>query len=425
MAMENLEKAQIMSVYSLLKMPLHIPNYQRPYKWTTQNISTLLGDIEQALKDSTQYKDFKYRIGSVILHRNKDKYDMVDGQQRCISLSLLLYCLSDESNFLLEKNSLSDISQSNVYQNYLYIRNWLSNNNDKKAELLAALKNTFEFVVLVVNKETEAFQLFDSQNTRGKILNPHDLLKAYHLREMNNFPFEMHNAVTKWEAIKPTEIHELFNNYLFPILKWSRKEKVSAFTAKEINYYKGVPAHSSYTYAERVAKSMNIFQITEPFIVGKCFFEMTDYYVKLLNYVRDEAYKQIEIDKSKIIDINEDSTGFKYARTLFECAVLCYYDKFHNWNKQAIKNLFSWAFMLRVDLEVLSFSSINVYATSNNTDTRYTNNIPIFSIIRNAIDHKEIADLVIKIKRDSDMAQRVKWNKLYNKIKELYRYDTK
>mgnify|MGYP004499848911 CR=1 FL=1 len=424
MVAENLEKAKIMNVFDLLQMNLHIPNYQRPYKWKIKNISTLLGDIEQALQDSNQYKDFKYRIGTVILHQDKNRYDMVDGQQRCISLSLLLYCLNGRSNSLLKEKSLSDISKTNVCQNYLYIHNWISNNNNKD-KILNALKNIFEFVVLIVDKETEAFQLFDSQNTRGKMLNPHDLLKAYHLREMNNLPFEMHNAVTKWEAIKPAEIHELFNNYLFPILKWSRKEKVSAFTAKEIDYYKGTHAHSSYTYAERVAKSMNIFQITEPFTAGKCFFEMTDYYVKLLNYVRNEAYKQIGISKLDVIDINEYSTGFKYARTLFECATLCYYDKFHNWNKQAIKNLFSWAFMLRVDLEVLSFFSINAYATSNNMDTRYTNSIPIFSIIRNAINHKEIADLTIKIKRDSDTAQKDTWDDLYDQIKELNGYGTK
>ena len=32
---------------------------------------------------------------------------------------------------------------------------------------------------------SEAFQLFDSQNNRGKSLEPHDLLKAYHLRNDN------------------------------------------------------------------------------------------------------------------------------------------------------------------------------------------------------------------------------------------------
>ena len=60
----------------------------------------------------------------------------------------------------------------------------------------------------------EAFQLFDSQNTRGKALDPHALLKAYHLREMKDTPYEMVRAVEKWEAKEPKELRELFNLYL-------------------------------------------------------------------------------------------------------------------------------------------------------------------------------------------------------------------
>lgn len=43
--------AKILSVDNLLKMPLVIPNYQRPYKWTTQNIDALLNDISDAITD--------------------------------------------------------------------------------------------------------------------------------------------------------------------------------------------------------------------------------------------------------------------------------------------------------------------------------------------------------------------------------------
>ena len=43
---------------------------------------------------------------------------------------------------------------------------------------------------------SEAFQLFDSQNNRGKSLEPHDLLKAYHLRKQYS---EDEKIVEKWE----------------------------------------------------------------------------------------------------------------------------------------------------------------------------------------------------------------------------------
>ena len=41
-----------------------------------------------------------------------------------------------------------------------------------------------ELIVVITDDVSEAFQFFDSQNARGKALYPHDLLKAYHLREM-------------------------------------------------------------------------------------------------------------------------------------------------------------------------------------------------------------------------------------------------
>lgn len=92
--------AKILSVDNLLKMPLVIPNYQRPYKWTTQNIDALLNDISDAINDYQKYNfKFKYRVGTIILHdkSNELSYDIVDGQQRIISLSLIRKCI--DSNF--------------------------------------------------------------------------------------------------------------------------------------------------------------------------------------------------------------------------------------------------------------------------------------------------------------------------------------
>lgn len=90
--------AEIKSVNELLSMNLNIPDYQRPYKWDIQNIDDLFLDITNAISDADRYRtEFKYRIGTIILHRTKDDtYDVVDGQQRIISLVLLKRCLEPE-----------------------------------------------------------------------------------------------------------------------------------------------------------------------------------------------------------------------------------------------------------------------------------------------------------------------------------------
>lgn len=417
--MAEIQKVMVME---LLNMDLDIPVYQRPYKWDTQNINDLLNDINNAIKDAERYGDsFKYRIGTIIMHKNANgQFDIVDGQQRIISLYLLMKVLkSDFRCSISEKDFFSKITQANIYNNYKFIAEWFYLKNDIREKYLYAFEDILEVIVITVDKVTEAFQLFDSQNTRGKALDPHDLLKAYHLREMKKYPYEMEHAVTKWEAKKTKDIKELFDLYLYPIWNWSHGIKSKPFTAKEIDTYKGIPETSDYTYARRASKAMPYFQITEPFISGNDFFEMVDHYLLLRNDIQKELENN---DKFKpLIDIlnsKDKSIGFKHARNLFYCALICYYDKFHNFEEMAIKKLFVWSFMLRVDMENLGFDSVNKYAVGEE-NWRYSNNVAMFSKISFARLHTEISGLQIVVKREHDKAASGKWQKLYKKIKRI------
>ena len=259
--------SKIIPINRLLEIPLSIPNYQRPYKWSHKNVSDLFGDIDTAINDSRRpdHTDFKYRVGSVILHNNNGQCDIVDGQQRLITLSLIKHAIDPQySNDLLKHEFGDKISVEHIFDNYRFIREWLSMHKEQTADYKHAFDDLLEVVVLEVDEISEAFQLFDSQNTRGKELYPHDLLKAYHLREMNDYPFEKMSLIKHWEDISPEKIRELFSLYLFPILNWSRKENSRAFLSQDIDTYKGVDAKCAYTYAQRVRKAMPCFQINEP-----------------------------------------------------------------------------------------------------------------------------------------------------------------
>lgn len=403
--------AEVISITELLKKKLNIPNYQRPYKWGVQNIEELLKDINVAIEDYDKYGGrFKYRIGTIILHKKSDgNFDIIDGQQRIISLLLIYLCLKPEENFSISDHQFTNkITQANIHENYMFIARWLKGDKDN---FIKAFDDILEVVVLNVKKESEAFQLFDSQNARGKALDPHDLLKAYHLREMKQYPYEMQHAVTRWEAREASQIRELFDLFLFPIWNWSRGMKSKPFTAKEIDTYKGISELLPYTYARRVRKAMPCFQITEPFISGNDFFEMVEHYLQLLTDIKTEIFTEKKFDEIKKIickgrnvysieemdSIKYGSAGFVYARNLFYCALLCYYDKFHNFDVMAVKNLFIWAFMLRVDLRSLGFASINKYAIGGENNSSYTNKIPMFSKISFARLHNEISSLSIKL----------------------------
>lgn len=427
--------AEIKSINELLKMEIDIPDYQRPYKWTIQNIEELLGDISTAINQAGLYRTpFKYRVGTIILHENEHGiFDVVDGQQRIISLLLIKQCIETGVKCPISKKKFSNkITQTNIHDNYMFIREWFSlKNKDDKKNFIRVFDEILEVVVISVEKVSEAFQLFDSQNTRGKSLDPHDLLKAYHLREMKKYPYDMEHAVTKWESKDTNQIRELFDLFLFPVWNWSRGLKSKPFTAKEIDTYKGIPESSTYSYARRASKAMPCFQITETFISGNDFFEMVDHYLYLIHDIKKEIFnnqdfaeiKSIICNGKEVSSIKEmdsvkyGSAGFVYARNLFYCALLCYYDKFHNFDEMAVKKLFTWAFMIRVDMENLGFDSINKYAIGDDDNSRYTNAVAMFSKISFARLHNEISSLQIKVKRDPDRANHDKWNDLYKKLK--------
>lgn len=214
--------AERMSVNQLLDMELQIPDYQRPYKWSTKSVEELLNDINIAIEESQKYKGgVKYRIGTIILHEEKKSqiYNVVDGQQRIITLFLIKNHLVKGLKCPIAKMKFSNkITQANIHKNFMYIREWFTlKGTDDRKRFIDAFDNILEVVVITVEKLPEAFQLFDSQNNRGKSLDPHDLLKAYHLREMKNDLPVMERAVKKWESKDTTKIKELFDLYLYPI----------------------------------------------------------------------------------------------------------------------------------------------------------------------------------------------------------------
>jgi uncharacterized protein with ParB-like and HNH nuclease domain len=90
-------KPKVSSINKLLGMQLVVPDYQRPYKWTHKNITDLILDTQKSIEESRKYTNFKYRVGTVILHKNnKNEYEIVDGQQRILSFLLLKLYLEPE-----------------------------------------------------------------------------------------------------------------------------------------------------------------------------------------------------------------------------------------------------------------------------------------------------------------------------------------
>ena len=405
------------SIYDLLSMDnLAIPDYQRPYKWTKRNINELLTDISKAIEEGQKYGDsYKYRIGTILIHNSQDgKSYIVDGQQRILSIALVcLYLFPSFRSDLTNHCFTDDVSKQNIRDNYMFIQQWFTLQSDEeKNRFLEALKRIIEVIVITVNEESEAFQLFDSQNSRGKPLYPHDLLKAYHLREMTSSLSEMEHAVKKWEDEEPSEIKELFSDYIFPIYNWSKKTKTDTFSDRYIEVFKGADIKESYTYAMRAFKSSPFFQISEPFIAGNDFFEYVGHYIQMLRDIKKELEKNGDFSAIQEI-LSDRSSGLKYCKILFYCALLSYYDRFHCFDKMAVLRLFTWSFMIRIDMQHLGYDTINKYAIGE-YNVQYSNNLPVFSLIANARKHADISNLTIECNNNEK-----NWSELSVKLLKL------
>lgn len=398
--------AEVESVNELLKMDLRIPGYQRPYRWTKKNVADLLGDIGTAIEEADKHHDYRYRIGSVILHRNEAEgfFDIVDGQQRVLTLLMIMLHLCPDASFpLLEEATFSDCeTQTNMRVNYEFIADWVGYQSEEwRGRAVKAFAETLEAVIITVDHVEEAFQLFDSQNTRGRSLDPHDLLKAFHLRAMREDPYGMRHVVTRWEEFASDEVRELFARRLFPVTCWELKEKARPFTSREIGSFKGVSDRSGYSYAARARRAAPCFQVGEPFIEGEDFFLMAEHYLHMRRDIELELSENPAfMDMREHLSTKRPSAGLRYAQDLFLCALFAYYDRFHNFDVRAVRKLFCWSMMVRVDMQTLGFGTINKYAVGDRTNSPYTNAIPMFYRIAHARSHEEIADILVKT-RDS------------------------
>lgn len=100
--------------------------------------------------------------------------------------------------------------------------------------------NECTLVKIVTDSEQEAFQFFDSQNSRGKELAPHDLLKSYHLREMHDdSESEKVQIINLWENTSQKKLGLLFEKNLFPLVKWYKTQDGLNYSVKDIRHLRG------------------------------------------------------------------------------------------------------------------------------------------------------------------------------------------
>lgn len=398
------EQDKTIVLSELLKKNLSIPSYQRAYEWEKKNVFTLLDDIyKYYLEDRTT------NLGAIIVHKDKDKdrYEIVDGQQRLITLSLLLRALdfSYDNDLLKNKILCTDNVEARIVKNYQSIKDFLrliskdeSWNQEKFSNYI---KQRICFYILAAKTRDEAFQLFDGRNSKYKDLTPIDLLKAYHLGVIGDADkYEMRDILEPWHknindpfSIDDScnKVEYLFNHVLFNIYNWSLNKETRDFTKEDIYLYKGYKENDAYPYVDYCRKN-NSFQVNKPFKAGEGFFKMIEKYVKDLEIIIENRGLKTklppEVTEGDIFDYR-----LRRINYLYYSAMLTFFDRFGDqikpyYAEMVEEFIFNYCVVLRVNKGVIGVSQLNKYVLDPR-ETKYN----FFFECNNALDVEELLKL--------------------------------
>lgn len=280
-----------LSVLELLKtgqeVPFLIPEYQRPYSWSDDEVTTLFDDLWEFSIDRTQEGGAKsYFLGSIVSYKESGVSQIIDGQQRLTSLFLLLRAifknleseenktaevtnfiskikpalwkenemtgLEDRGEMLLTSEVVSD-SGNNILRRILEKGETLPNANDnysrnynKFAELYASKakhspNQIFHFITAVLNHtillpidaddQETALTIFNTLNNRGLPLSDADIFKSYLYKRLDDEGKK--EFIYKWKNLEADaadvaeSIQSLFYYHMFYIRAKEGDEKTT------------------------------------------------------------------------------------------------------------------------------------------------------------------------------------------------------
>lgn len=309
---------QTMSLRDVLSLKLKIPDYQRIYCWPQKNVEQLLDDI-------FIQRGHKYHLGTLILQKKGDEYDIIDGQQRTVTLALILRAMDFDNIQLLKESFDSVEAQRYVGYNRYIIETYLNRrypDSDERRNKVGNILDTISFDVLVLNDSSLelAYTFFSTQNARGKALTDYELLKSHHLR----FIPESHEAQQRhlakmWDKLLvkserdngDRSISIILGIYLYCLRKWTRKQYWYINEPNRVkNEFEAAPTIPEIPpFGER-------FDFMDPIQGGAHFFSFVDTFIQHYNHFIETKQYQIlwkTISCSGLLEMEIDSNNKKIS----------------------------------------------------------------------------------------------------------------
>ena len=339
-----------------------IPIYQRNYAWGDDEISSLLQDIKNACEQNKE-QDKNYYIGSLVVYRrDSGDFEVIDGQQRLTTLTLIMHHLGtlgfinvsfehrDESEQALS-NLNSEKLPSNFSQALETIKKVIDEWGNNKDEIVKFLLDKVEIIRTEVPEGTDLNHYFEIMNTRGEQLEKHEILKA-RLMEKLSEGIEQSLFAKIWDACSDMSryvvmgIESSLRTIIFSA-DWQDKPKlfddiVSDYDNNAKNTQQSTNAASSkssiLTIIERKEQKVDQTVQNNEFTEGS-FNSVIDFSNFLMHVLRiylekyhsTREFRDISLDEKELLNAfdkewSKETDVIKFIDTLLSCRYL--FDKY-------------------------------------------------------------------------------------------------
>jgi len=308
-----------------------IPDYQRPYSWENEHIEQLWDDIVSAMESGEEM----YFLGPIILIKTKEGFEVVDGQQRLITLTILfcvlrdLYFKEDSSiinsikslidqkyrlrliiqphyqnkfeeeilkkiNFPQKTLSLSERKKNKFINAALIFKDKLEEleNDEKRKELVDYILDKIVMITIICSEKSYAIKLFQILNARGLDLSPADLIKSYLYGQCDED--KRCQFIATWRQIEDLsdQIEESITNLLtyYEYFLLAENPRKSLYEELEKQFKNKDPNEIVYNFKNFVEHFKNIYEEESKLIFSFNYLPNQVFWKAILTTAKNEQY---------------------------------------------------------------------------------------------------------------------------------------
>ena len=321
-------------------------DYKRGYNWTATEVRQLLADLNEFEPKENEF----YCLQPIIIKVDNDKKELIDGQQRCTTIYLILQYLgqhlfdityqtreqsaeflneiatlnlSGEWNDWVASHSKKDnVDNYHFFQAYRAIQNWFAEKSeDEKSRFLEKLLSKTKVIWYEVTGEIDSIELFTRINSNKIPLTEAELIKALFLIALTDASTRREWVVAQQWDTTENELEESEFWYFIaantpPATPIDYIFSLSEVVKKQENYQGEYPIFNAYYNAYKNAENKKQWVETQWNEVRNNFLTLKEWFKDFEYYHLVGALIHLGYNINTIFDLKLQSnskTAFKEA----------------------------------------------------------------------------------------------------------------